>query len=153
MNDHLHYALQPLAMRSTTRSLRQNHVLEALPDDVWERLSPSLQLVSLVAGKLLHGTGLGSENIYFPTQSVISLQYAMKNGDICEVGCIGYESACGVSMLMGGEAAPNRAVVRHPGYAFRIPASALRREFELGGPVNGLMMRCVQAQLCQAAQN
>lgn len=117
-----------------------------------ERLSPSLELVSLAAGKLLHGAGHGFESIYFPTQTVISLQYAMKNGDTSEVGCIGYESACGVLMLMGGETAPYRAVVRHPGYAFRIRANALQREFDLGGPFKVLMMRCAQSLLCQAAQ-
>ncbi len=145
-------AVQPLAMRSTTRSLRQNHVLEAMPDDVWERLSPSLELVPLAAGKLLHGAGIGFENVYFPTQAVISLQYAMKNGDASEVARIGYESVCGVSLLMGGDTAPSRAIVQHPGYAFRIRASVLQREFDLGGAVSRLLLRSAQCLICQAAQ-
>lgn len=148
-----HYgAVQPLAMRSTTRSLRQNHLLEALPDDAWERLSPSLELVPLAAGKLLHGAGIGFESVYFPTQAVISLQYAMKNGDASEVARIGYEGACGIALLMGGDTAPSRAVVQHPGYAFRIRANALQREFDLGGAVTQLLLRSAQSLLNQAAQ-
>ncbi len=145
-------AVQPLAMRSATRSLRQNHVLEALPDDVWERLSPSLELVPLASGKLLQGAGIGVEYVYFPTQAVISLQYAMKNGDASEVARIGYESVCGIPLLMGGDTAPSRAVVQHGGYAFRVRAGVLQREFDLGGALSHLLLRCAQSLLCQAAQ-
>lgn len=149
-----HYGVTPLplAMRSNTRSLRQNHLLEALPDDVWGRLSPSLELVQLGAGKLLHGAGIGFETVYFPTQAVISVQYAMKNGDASEVARIGYEGCCGLGALMGGDTAPSRAIVQHGGYAFRVRASVLLREFELGGVMTRLLLRSAQALLGQTAQ-
>ena len=40
------------------RLLRENRVLDALPDSVWERIGPALSLVSLPAGKELQGSGV-----------------------------------------------------------------------------------------------
>ncbi len=145
-------ATQPVPMRLTARSLRQNHVLEALPDEVWQRLSPFLELVPLAAGDVLQAAGIDRENVYFPTQAVISLQYATKNGDALEVARIGYESVCGISLLMGGETASCRSIVQHPGYAFRIRATMLKREFDRGGVVCHILLRCAQSLLSQVAQ-
>lgn len=144
-------ATQIFPMRSNAQ-LRQNHVLEAFPDDVWERLSPFLELVQLAAGDVLQAAGVGLGNVYFPTQAVISLQCAMKSGEALEVARIGYESVCGISLLMGGETASCRSIVQHPGHAFRIRATVLQREFDRGGAVNNILLRCAQSLLCQVAQ-
>ncbi|WP_292446135.1 Crp/Fnr family transcriptional regulator [Methylibium sp.] len=106
----------------------------------------------LAAGDVLQAAGIDRENVYFPTQAVISLQYATKNGDALEVARIGYESVCGISLLMGGETASCRSIVQHPGYAFRIRATMLKREFDRGGVVCHILLRCAQSLLSQVAQ-
>ena len=134
------------------RLLRENRVLDALPDSVWERIGPALSLVSLPAGKELQGSGVSLDAMYFPTDAVISLQYAMRNGDTAQVARIGCDGVLGVSLVMGGDAAPCRAVVQNPGHAFRLRADVLQQEFERGGAVTQLVMRCSQALCCQSAQ-
>jgi len=134
------------------RLLRENRVLDALPDSVWERIGPALSLVSLPAGKELQGSGVSLDAMYFPTDAVISLQYAMRNGDTAQVARIGCDGVLGVSLVMGGDAAPCRAVVQNPGHAFRLRADVLQQEFERGGAMTQLVMRCSQALCCQSAQ-
>ena len=47
--------------------------------------------------------------IYFPTDSIVSLLYVLKNGPPAEIAVIGNEGTIGVS-FMGGETTPRQAV-------------------------------------------
>lgn len=138
--------------RSKAHKLRQNSVLIAFPDEAWERLAHSLELVQLEQGQVLLGEGAGFEHVYFPAHAVISLQYVLRNGDSCEVARIGHEGCCGLAALMGAGVAPSRAIVQHAGHAVRLRASVLQREFDLGGAVGRVLLKSVQSLFCQVAQ-
>jgi hypothetical protein len=49
----------------------------------------------------------------------------------------------GISLFMGGESTPSRAVVHSAGEGYRLKASVLIREFALGGPLQHLACRSV----------
>jgi CRP-like cAMP-binding protein len=65
---------------------------------------------------------------------------------------VGNEGVVGVSLFMGGETTPSRAVVQSAGHAFRLPGQVLKEEFTRGGAMQHLLLRYTQALLTQMAQ-
>src|SRR5206468_10937718 len=100
----------------------ENRLLAALPDDVYRRLLPDLECVSLSLGATLYESGEQMEYIYFPTTCVVSLLYTMEDGATAEMGVTGNEGAVGVALFMGGETTLNRAVVQVAGTTVRLKA-------------------------------
>jgi hypothetical protein len=99
----------------------QNHLLEALPEDVVERLRPHLELVELKLGEVLYECER-LRYVYFPANTIISMLYVMEDGASAEIAIVGNEGILGVSLFMGSETTPSRAVVQSEGYAFRLSA-------------------------------
>jgi len=56
---------------------RQNHLLDALPKEEYERLLPCLELVPMELGKVLHESGAQVGYAYFPTTCIISPYHAL----------------------------------------------------------------------------
>jgi CRP-like cAMP-binding protein len=92
------------------------------------------------------------EHVYFPTTSIISLLYVMEDGASAEIAIVGREGIVGVSLFMGGETTPSRAIVQSAGRAFRLNARMLKDEFKRGGPLQRLLLRYTQALITQMAQ-
>ena len=105
----------------------QNHVLAALPATDFERLKPHLELVPLALGQVLYESGAELRHLYFPTTSIVSLLYILADGASAEIAVVGNEGIVGISLFMGGETTPSRAVVQSAGHAFRLPASCSRK--------------------------
>ena len=131
---------------------RQNRLLAALPPDDFVRLSASLELAPLVLGMALHESGAEMRHVYFPTDSIVSLLYVMEDGSSAEIAVVGNEGLVGVSLFMGGETTPSRAVVQSAGHAYRLPGRLLKEEFYRAGPMQHLLLRYTQALLTQMAQ-
>ncbi len=64
---------------------------------------------------------------------------------------VGNEGIVGISLFMGGESTPSRAVVQSAGQGFRLPAAVMKDEFNRA-PVLHLMLRYTQALITQMAQ-
>jgi CRP-like cAMP-binding protein len=131
---------------------KQNHLLAALPAADYERLLADLELVSLPLGWAVYESGGHLGYLYFPTDSIVSLLYVMENGASAEIAVTGNDGVVGIALFMGGESTPNRAVVQSAGYAYRLSAAVLKREFEHGGPLQHLLLRYTQALITQMAQ-
>jgi CRP-like cAMP-binding protein len=131
---------------------RQNHLLAALPQSEFERLAPHLELVSLALGEVLYESGGRLNHVYFPTDSIVSLLYVMEDGSSAEIAVVGNEGILGISLFMGGETTPSRAVVQSEGSGYRLPAQLLKREFNRGGPMMLLLLRYTQALITQMSQ-
>ena len=52
------------------------------------------------------------KHVYFPVNSIVSLLYVMESGASAEISVIGNEGMVGVSVFMGGESTPSRAIVQ-----------------------------------------
>ena len=50
-----------------------NRLLGALPEDVYERLHPDLELVPLSLGKVIYEAHDALSHVYFPTTAIVSL--------------------------------------------------------------------------------
>jgi len=90
--------------------------------------------------------------LYFPTTSIVSLLYVLENGASAEIAITGNEGLVGISLFMGGESTPSRAVVQSKGNGYRLRASVLKTEFALGGSLQYLSLRYTQALITQMAQ-
>ena len=137
---------------ATPHSPKQNHLLAALPADEFERLSGHLELVPMPLGEALYESGGRLQHVYFPTTSIVSLLYVMEDGASAEIAVVGNEGILGISLFMGGETTPSRAVVQSAGYGYRLKAQLLKQEFNRGGPVMHLLLRYTQALITQMAQ-
>jgi CRP-like cAMP-binding protein len=103
-------------------------------------------------GAVLYESGEELRNIYFPTDSIVSLLYVMENGASAEIAVVGNEGAIGVALFMGGETTPNRAVVQSAGYAYRLTRERLKDEFNLHSNLLHVLLRYTQSLITQMAQ-
>jgi CRP-like cAMP-binding protein len=131
---------------------QQNHLLAALPASDYERLAPHLELIPLKLGEVLYEPGVQLRYVYFPTTSIVSLLYVMEDGASAEIAIVGNEGILGISLFMGGETTPSRAVVQSAGYGYRLKAQLLKDEFQRFGPMLHLLLRYTQALITQMAQ-
>jgi CRP-like cAMP-binding protein len=131
---------------------QQNHILDALPQAARERLFPHLELVTLPLGKALYESGDALRHIYFPTDSIVSLLYVLKDGDSAEIAVVGNDGAIGVALFMGGETTTNRAIVQSAGVAYQLTGARLKEEFERHGELLQVLLRYTQALITQMAQ-
>jgi CRP-like cAMP-binding protein len=131
---------------------RQNHVLEALPAEERTRLFPHLTLVEMSLGMVLYESGDALRHIYFPTDSIVSLLYVLKDGASAEIAVVGNEGAIGVALFMGGETTPSRAIVQSAGFAYRLTGQRLKLEFERHGQMLHVLLRYTQSLITQMAQ-
>src|SRR5678815_5656178 len=131
---------------------QQNHLLAALPASDYERLVPHLELIPMRLGDVLYEPGVQLRYVYFPTTSIVSLLYVMEDGASAEIAVVGNDGILGISLFMGGETTPSRAVVQSAGYGYRLKAQLLKQEFNRAGPVMHLLLRYTQALITQMAQ-
>jgi CRP-like cAMP-binding protein len=137
---------------STAHDPRQNHLLAALSTADFERVRPNLKLVPLPLGEVLYESGSHQGQVYFPTTAIVSLLYMMADGASAEIAVVGNEGIIGVSLFMGGETTPSRAVVQSAGHAYQLTGKLLKEEFIRGGAMQNLLLRYTQALLTQMAQ-
>lgn len=131
---------------------KDNHLLAALSPEVQSRLFPYLELVRMPLRSLLYESRRPMRHVYFPTDSIISLQYVMESGASTAILVVGNEGLLGISLLMGVESTPSRSLVQSAGYAYRLPRHRVKEEFNRHGQLLFLMLRYTQALITQVSQ-
>ncbi|CAM8662639.1 Crp cAMP-binding proteins - catabolite gene activator and regulatory subunit of cAMP-dependent protein kinases [Comamonadaceae bacterium] len=131
---------------------RENELLASLPQQEWKRWQPYLKPVDLPLGKVLYESGALQQQVYFPTNAIVSLLYVLENGASAEIAVVGKEGIVGISLFMGGGSTPSRAVVQSAGEGFQVSSDFMKSEFNRSGPVMHLMLRYTQALITQMAQ-
>src|ERR1700675_920437 len=145
---------------SAPHSPHQNHLLDALPADDYRRGASVLEVkpmapgegLSMDLGDRLYESGAKLRYVYFPTTCIISLLYVMEDGASAEIAIVGNEGILGISLFMGGETTPSRAVVQSAGFGVRLKAQLLKDEFARFGPMMHLLLRYTQGLITQMAQ-
>src|ERR1700686_3037446 len=125
----------------------QNNLLAALPAEDYARLLPDLELIAMPLGRVLYESGGHLGHLYFPTTSIVSLLSVMESGASAEIAITGNDGLVGISLFMGGESTPSRAVVQSAGNGYRLRAGVLKKEFALGGELQHLALRYTQAMI------
>jgi CRP-like cAMP-binding protein len=137
---------------SSKHDPNQNHLLAAMLDAEFDRLAPHLELIPMPLGHVLYESGAKMTHVYFPTTSIVSLHYLLENGGSSEIAGVGNEGVLGISVFMGGDSTPSRAVVQTGGSGYRLPTRVLMEEFNRAGPVMRLLLRYTQALITQMSQ-
>jgi CRP-like cAMP-binding protein len=130
----------------------QNHLLAALPLKAQDRLIPHLELVEMPLGMVVSESGESTRQVYFPTNSIVSLLYVMENGAPAEISVVGNEGIVGIAVFMGGESTTSRAIVQSSGHAYRLAGQRLKDEFNRHADLQVLMLKYTQALITQMAQ-
>ena len=141
-----------MARSKPVPSPKHNRLLDALSAAELKRIGADLQSCKMALGEVVYESGRELTYVYLPTDCIVSLLYVLENGASAEIAVVGNEGVVGISIFMGGESTPSRAVVQSAGHAFRLPADVMRREFNRGGGVQHLMLRYTQSLIAQMAQ-
>ena len=131
---------------------KENDLLAVLPDAELQRWLAKIEKVQMSLGEVLYESGGTMTHVYFPTTAIVSLLYVMEDGDSAEIAVVGREGIVGISLFMGGQSTPSRAVVQSAGEGFRLPANLMMKEFNRAGPAMHLLLRYTQALITQMAQ-
>ena len=131
---------------------RQNHLLAALSAGELKRIRRYLEPVEMPLGDVVYESGRHLDHVYFPSDCIVSLLYVLENGASAEIAVVGNDGMVGVSLFMGGETTPSRAVVQSAGSAYRLAGHVMKKEFTRGGAMQHLMLRYTQALITQMAQ-
>ena len=75
----------------------------------------------------------------------------MESGASAEIAVVGNEGVVGISLFMGGESTPSRAVVQSAGRGYRLASQVIKEEFKRA-PVLHLLLRYTQALITQMSQ-
>jgi len=65
---------------SSEHDPNQNHLLAAVLDAEYARLAPHLESIPMLLGDVLYESGDKLPHVYFPTTSIVSLQYVLEDG-------------------------------------------------------------------------
>lgn len=131
---------------------KENQLLGSLPDADLERWLPLLEPVELPLGQVLYESGHAFGHVYFPTTAIVSLLYVLEDGGSAEIAVVGAEGVVGVSLFMGGETTPSRAVVQSAGRGMRLAGRVVKDGFHRSGAVMHLLLRYTQALITPMAQ-
>ena len=114
---------------SATSDPRQNHLLAALSGAELAAAGAAPRAGGLPLGEVLYESGPHAQPRLLPDHRIVSLLYVMENGASAEIAVVGNEGVVGVSLFMGGETTPSRAVVQSAGHGYRLPAQRVKDEF------------------------
>jgi CRP-like cAMP-binding protein len=137
---------------SAAHNPKDNHLLAALPEATYQGLLPHLERMPMPLGLSVYESGGAQGYVYFPTSSIVSLLYVLADGASAEIAITGNEGVVGISLFMGGETTPSRAVVQSAGEGYRLGGHVLKKTFEAGGALQHLLLRYTQALITQMAQ-
>ena len=132
---------------------QQNRLLAQLPADIYRRIAPELEPVSLRMGEILNEVGDRVKHLYFPSKNaMLSLLVTSGDASAVEVGVTGWEGFVGFAALLGADASPHQVIVQIPGAAVRISARAMQPFVQENPQLRDLLLRYVQAMLVQISQ-
>ena len=140
------------ARKASALPPKANRLLASMPDADYQALAAHLEPMAMPLGMAVYESGGAQGFVYFPTDSIVSLLYVLENGASTEIAVTGKEGLVGISLFMGGETTPSRAVVQSAGQGYRVRAAVLKKRFEAGGDVQLLLLRFTQALITQMTQ-
>jgi CRP-like cAMP-binding protein len=129
-----------------------NRLLAALPRKDRQRFLAGCEPVHLTCAEVLAEPGERIRHVYFPTESFISLVTPIDSRASLEVGLVGDEGMLGVSLILGVEVSPLRAVVQGEGPALRMNTAPFRRELDHSVVLHRELKRYLYVMMSQIAQ-
>lgn len=129
-----------------------NRLLAALPRKHRERFLAGCAPVELALADVLADPGERIRHVYFPTESFISLVMPIDSRASLEVGLVGDEGMLGISVLLGVDVSPLRAIVQGAGQALRMNTASFKRELDQTPALQRELKRYLYVVMGQLAQ-
>jgi len=123
-----------------------------LPRKDREHLLAGCEQVELAFADVLCEPGDCIRHVYFPADSFISLLTPRDGCTSLEVGLIGSEGMLGVTLMLGVDVSPLRALVQGSGVAMRMSAAPFRRELAYSPALQRELNRYLYVSIAQLAQ-
>src|SRR5687767_3464704 len=135
-----------LPLPATSRPPPANHLLAALPSDVFARVAPTLDVIPLKLKEFLHKAGEPINEVYFPGGGFVSVVTVLEDGKMVEVATIGREGMLGASAALNGDPSPGATMVQaETDTCYVMPIAAFRREMDRHEAFHDLIARYAQA--------
>ena len=159
---HTKKEISPYARKVGSVSVERAHVnllLNALPADDLQRITPHLRTVSLRSRQVLLRQGEPIQEIIFPTGGVCSLLKTTEDGHTIEIIAVGAEGAIGAGVAMGHVESATDVVVQVPNdAALALPVTVFRAEMEARGALwagigeyaSQMILQLMQTSACNA---
>lgn len=139
-------------MMAVNRVPIANSLLAALPYKDYQHLLPGLEEVTLTFGDTIYDPGAVIRHVYFPNDSLVSLLTLVEGHLALEVGLIGREGMLGVSLALGINVSPVRALVQGTGTALRMKSARFMQEFRRSLPMQREIYLYTHALMAQVTQ-
>lgn len=139
-------------MAAEITTTTDSRLLSTLPKDELELIRPHLKPVSLRLGEILFRRDDQLQQVYFPTNSIVSLLTDLEDGSGLEVGLVGSEGIVGVSAFLGGTET-KVATVQASGEALIMRAVQFQEAFRRGGALQKQLLRYTHALMTQISQS
>jgi len=130
----------------------RNAFLWALGPTDLAALTPDLEATILGRGQILCEVGEGPDNVYFPSESVLSSVAVLSDGRTLETSSLGFEGVGGLLSAMTEIPLETRMSVQIGGGAMTLPAAKLRGRAAESPDLMRLVLKHAQYNAGQAEQ-
>ena len=130
-----------------------NRLLAVLPRKVFRQLLPDLEQITLTLTEVLYNPGDAIRYAYFPSDSIVSLLFAVADRSTLEVSVVGNEGMTGIAVFLGVKKSRYKMIVQGAGTALRMKAEALRKHASNNKPLQALLQLYTHALLMQVSQS
>jgi CRP-like cAMP-binding protein len=118
-----------------------NRLLNLLPSKIRNEFVSHCEVVDLSLGDLIGNSWDLIRYVYFPIEGIISLEKQIAGSPYLVVSLIGNEGMLNISLMLGVDITPCRAVVQKAGFALRIAATDFIHQLEHYPELNLLVKR------------
>lgn len=132
--------------------MQRNLLLQALPQEELNDATNHIEHVPLELKKILYDKDQPITHAYFVSNGVASLVNEPAPGQIVEFATVGHEGVVGLSLLLGINTMPSRALMQIPGEGLRMHADTFQKLVERHAKFRAVLMRYALALMNQIAQ-
>lgn len=142
-----------MGIDDAVREAGRNKLLAALPDEIWTRFKPDLELVELSGEQVLNACGTPSPYVFFPlTGTVISIFITLDPASRVEATTIGAEGMVGGLVTASDYVCFGSSIVQVPGRSARIPSEKLGALLENSARLRDIVARYADALIAELLQ-
>ncbi len=139
-------------MSTKQAAIGSNQLLNGLNDSLRAQFIDLCEVVDLTLGEVICNLGDTIHYIYFPIEGVISWEKQIADSPYLMITLIGNEGMLCISLMLGINITPCRAVVQKAGFALRIAAADFTNQVEQNPELNTLLKRYVFVNYNQLMQ-
>ena len=139
-------------MKNKQTALGSNRLLNLLPEKNRTQLIGHCEVVDLNVGEIVGNPGDMIHYIYFPLEGIISWEKQIEGSSYLTISLIGNEGMLCISLILGVDITPCRAVVHKTGFALRLTSVDFIQQIEHNPELNLILKRYVFVSYSQLLQ-